>query len=166
MLNSDFMGVSPEWHLLRALSSRLWRHDAGAIRANPRLDYLEPSVDRVQVVGGNFLEGIPPGGDTLLLKTVVHDWDDARAAAILRNCRKMIPSTGKLLIIERELPEIGQPGQAEEAFLLDLEMLVMSPGGRERTRSEFAKLLSDTHFKLVRVVPTVSPVCIFEAQPA
>ena len=69
----------------------------------------------------------------------------------------------KLLIIERELPEVGEPGQPAEAFLLDLEMLVMTPGGRERTRSEFARLLSDTQFKLVRIVPTASPVSIFEA---
>ena len=123
-------------------------------------------VDRVQFVAGNFLEGVPPGGDTLPLKTVIHDWDDARAATILRNCRKAMTSTSKLLIIERELPEFGQPVQAAEPFLLDLEMLVMSPGGRERTRSEFAKLLSDTQFKLVRVVQTRSPVCVFEAQPA
>ena len=70
---------------------------------------------------------------------------------------------GKLLIIERELPGIGEPGQPAEAFLLDLEMLVMTPGGRERTRSEFARLLSETQFKLARVVPTASPLSIFEA---
>ena len=69
----------------------------------------------------------------------------------------------KLLVIERELPGIGEPGQTAEAFLLDLEMLVMTPGGRERTRSEFARLLSDTRFKLARVVPTASPLSIFEA---
>lgn len=70
---------------------------------------------------------------------------------------------GKLLVIERELPEVGEGGQAAEPFLLDLEMLVMTPGGRERTRSEFARLLSDTQFKLARIVPTTSPVSIFEA---
>ena len=69
---------------------------------------------------------------------------------------------GKLLIIERELPEIGEPGQTAEAFLLDLEMLVMTPGGRERTQGEFARLLSDTQFKLARIVRTASPVSIFE----
>src|SRR5215510_4387324 len=54
-------------------------------------------------------------------------------------CRKAIKSADKLLIMERELPELGQPGRAAEAFLLDLEMLVMMPGGRERTGSELAK---------------------------
>jgi len=74
-------------------------------------------------------------------------------------------SGGKLLIIERELPGIGKAGLSAEPFLLDLEMLVMTAGGRERTHSEFAKLLSDTQFRLVRSVPTASPVSIFEADP-
>lgn len=120
-------------------------------------------MDRVQTAGGSFFESVPAGGNTYLLKTVIHDWDDTRAMAILANCRRSMTAGGKLLIIERELPEIGEPGQTAEALLLDLEMLVMTPGGRERTRSEFARLLSDTQFKLARVVPTAAPISILEA---
>lgn len=120
-------------------------------------------IDRAQTMGGSFFESVPAGGNTYLMKTVIHDWDDARATAILSNCRRAMTVGAKLLIIERELPGIGVPGQTAEAFLLDLEMLVMTPGGRERTRSEFARLLSETEFKLARVVPTASPLSIFEA---
>ena len=122
-------------------------------------------IDRVQVVGGSFFHSVPLNGNTYLLKTVLHDWDDARGTVILRNCRKAMKSGDKLLIIERELPELGQPARAVEAFLADLEMLVMTPGGRERTGSEFAKLLSDSDFQLVRTTPTSSPISIFEAHP-
>ena len=73
--------------------------------------------------------------------------------------------TDKLLVIERKLPELAQPGRTAEAFLLDLEMLVMTQGGRERTGNEFAKLLTDADFKLVRTMPTSSPISIFEAHP-
>jgi O-methyltransferase domain len=120
-------------------------------------------MDRAQTVGGSFFESVPSGGNTYLLKTVIHDWDDARATAILANCRMVMNPGGKLLIVERELPEVGERAQSAEPFLLDLEMLVMTPGGRERTRSEFARLLSDTQFKLARIVPTTSSVSIFEA---
>ncbi len=120
-------------------------------------------IDRAQTAGGSFFDGVPSGGNTYMLKTVIHDWDDARARAILANCRRAMTAGGKLLIIERQLPEMGEPVQAAEPFLLDLEMLVMAPGGRERTRSEFARLLSDAQFKLARIVPTASPVSIFEA---
>jgi hypothetical protein len=120
-------------------------------------------LDRQQTVGGSFFESVPAGGGIYLLKTILHSWDDARATAILANCRRAMTVGDKLLIIERELPEVGEPGQTAEAFLLDLEMLVMTPGGRERTRSEFAGLLSDTQFKLARIVPTTSPLSVFEA---
>ena len=66
-------------------------------------------------------------------------------------------TSGTMLIIDRQLPELG---------LSDLEMLVMTDGGRERTRGEFEKLLSDTDFTLARTVPTNSPLSIFdEAYP-
>jgi O-methyltransferase domain/Dimerisation domain len=120
-------------------------------------------MDRQQTMGGSFFESVPAGGNTYVLKTVIHSWDDTRATAILANCRRAMTAGGKLIIIERELPEIGEPGQTAEAFLLDLEMLVMTPGGRERTRREFARLLSDTQFKLARIIPTTAPVSIFEA---
>jgi hypothetical protein len=122
-------------------------------------------IDRTQVVGGSFFDSVPSNGATYLLKTVIHDWDDARATSILRNCRRAMQPGDKLLIIERELPELGQPGRPAEAFLLDLEMLVMTPGGRERTCSEFAKLLMDADFELAGIIPTRSPLSIFEAHP-
>jgi len=120
-------------------------------------------VDRVQVVGGSFFESVPNGGNTYLLKTIIHDWDDARATLILRNCKKAMRPEDKLLIIERQLAELGRPGRPAGPFLLDLEMLVMTPGGRERTRGEYEKLLSDTGFRLTRTVSTSSPISIFEA---
>lgn len=124
-----------------------------------------PVGDRMQRVVGSFFDTVPSGGDTYLLKAIIHDWDDARAAAILRNCRSVMRVGSRLLLIDRELPEPGQPGRAVEAFLLDLEMLVMTPGGRERTRGEFAKLLAGAGFKLERSVPTRAPVSILEAVP-
>jgi hypothetical protein len=121
--------------------------------------------DRMQLVGGSFFDTVPAGGDTYLMKTVIHDWDDARATAILRNCRKAMTPASKLLLVERELPEPEQAGRTAEAFLLDLEMLVMTLGGRERTRSEFASLLDGAGFNLARIVPTGAPVSIIEAIP-
>jgi hypothetical protein len=122
-------------------------------------------ADRLQVVGGSFFDTVPAGGGTYLLKSIIHDWDDVRATAILRNCRTAMTPSSRLLVLDRELPEPGQPLHASEMFLLDLEMLVMTPGGRERTRAEFAKLLSDAELQLVRTLPTRSPLTIFEARP-
>jgi len=120
-------------------------------------------ANRCKVEGGSFLEKVPGSGDVYLLKQVIHDWDDARAAMILRRCRKCMPSAARLLIIERRMPEVAEPGTSAEAFFADLEMLVMN-GGRERTESEYRRLLADTGFRLLSVSHTASPLCVFEAQ--
>ena len=100
-----------------------------------------------------------------MMKTVIHDWDDARAARILANCRAAMTPADKLLLVERELPEMGQLLPASEPFLLDLEMLVMTPGGCERSRTEFQSLLADAGFNLAGVTPTAAAVSIIEARP-
>ncbi|WP_280831013.1 methyltransferase [Mycolicibacterium frederiksbergense] len=117
---------------------------------------------RCDVEGGSFFESVPTGGDAYLLKTVIHDWDDDQALQILRNVRGAIAPDGKLLLFEMVLPE-GAP--AHLGLLLDLEMLV-SAGGRERTRREYTELLSRAGFRLTRVLPTPTPLAIIEAVPA
>jgi hypothetical protein len=121
-------------------------------------------LDRVRIAGGSFFDKVPEGGNTYMLKAIIHDWDDARATRILRNCRSAMTERDKLLIIDRQMPDLGLKGNPD-SFLVDLEMLVMTPGGRERTGGEFAKLLSDSGFTLAKIVPTRSPVSILEAHP-
>jgi hypothetical protein len=75
-------------------------------------------------------------------------------------------SDGRLLIVERILPERAERKRAAEAYLVDLEMLVYTPGGRERTESEFRVLLSAAGFATLRIVPTSAPVSLIEARPA
>lgn len=123
-------------------------------------------ADRCAVEGGSFFEHVPSHGDTYLLKQIVHDWDDARASSILRCCRRCMPQDAKLLIIERRVPEPSEPTEPAETFFADLEMLVMTSGGRERTEAEFRKLLADAGFKHLRTLTTASPLCVFEAQLA
>ncbi|WP_067972514.1 methyltransferase [Mycolicibacter icosiumassiliensis] len=117
-------------------------------------------ASRCDIQSGSFFESVPAGGDTYLLKTVIHDWDDEQSLAILRNVRAAIAPGGKVLLFEMVLPE-GAP--AHLGLVLDLEMLVAA-GGQERTRREYAELLSQSGFELQRVVPTTSPLSIVEAR--
>jgi hypothetical protein len=123
-------------------------------------------ADRCRIEGGSFFDAVPAGGDAYVLKQVIHDWGDPQAAAILATVRKALSPEARLLVLDRVLPERVEQGHPVEAFLLDLEMLVMTQGGRERTEDEFRKLLSAAGFELKRVVPTTSPISIVEAQPA
>ena len=101
-----------------------------------------------------------------MLRGVIHDWDDARATAILAACRSAMASRGTILIVERVLPERSEYGRAANSYLLDLEMLVNTPGGRERRESEFRSILSDAGFAMTRRIPTATSTSIIEGRPA
>jgi hypothetical protein len=49
--------------------------------------------------------------------------------------------------------------------MLDIEMLVMTVGGKERTKDEFAELFASSGLRLSRIVPTERPICVIEAVP-
>ncbi|HEY7154858.1 MAG TPA: methyltransferase, partial [Gemmataceae bacterium] len=65
-------------------------------RANVKAAGLE---DRFTLTGGNFFETVPAGGDAYLMRHIIHDWNDEQCRTILRNCRKVVPPSGKLLLI-------------------------------------------------------------------
>ncbi|MZD03560.1 methyltransferase [Streptomyces sp. SID5785] len=96
-------------------------------------------ADRCEVVTGDFFASVPAGSDVYLLKGVVHDWDDARAAAILARVRAVLPPGGRVLIVEVVLPETVDGSQSPMMYLGDLNMLV-NVGGRERTAAQFREL--------------------------
>jgi hypothetical protein len=116
-------------------------------------------LPRCQLVAQNFFEGVPPGGDTYVVKRVLFDWTDEQALRILKNCRRAMSGDARLLIIE---PLIGGPNEQCPAHLYDMTFLVMLHG-RLRTADEYSRLLEQAGFKLRRVVPTDSDVSILEA---
>lgn len=119
--------------------------------------------NRVQTASGDFFKAVPGGGDAYIMKHIIHDWDDERAAAILRNIGRALHGKpqGKVILMEAVL----QPGnQPDLGKMIDLEMLMM-PGGKERSEAEFAALFASAGFELTRVVPTRSPLCVVEARP-
>jgi len=120
-------------------------------------------TDRCRVVSGDFFEAVPPEGDVYVLKHVVVDWDDERARRILQRCHAAMDPKAILLIIDRVLSP--QP-LAEEAlgYILDLTMLVVTPGGHVRTQAEFQQLLASAGFELARVIRTGGPTDIVEAR--
>jgi hypothetical protein len=119
--------------------------------------------NRVSLTAGDFFESVPSDGNIYIMKQVLHDWDDPRALAILKTCRKAMTAGAKLLIVELVVPEEGP--RALFGALLDLHMLVVH-GGRERTEAEFAKLLLASGYQLQHVISAPTPASIIEAQPA
>jgi hypothetical protein len=117
--------------------------------------------DRCRAEAGDFFRAVPAGGDVYLLESVLHDWDDARATAVLASCRLAMRPRSRLVVIERCLHE-GEPSPGD---LMDLHMLVIH-GGRERTAREYAALLEAAGLRQAGFHQAASGIALIEAAPA
>lgn len=116
---------------------------------------------RCGAVVGDFFVSVPEA-DLYILKSIVHDWDDRQSVTILRNCARALRPNGRVVIIERIIPEYGDPGAAA---LVDINMLVLLPG-RERNASQFAALLRASGLRLDRLSELASFLAVIEASSA
>ena len=103
---------------------------------------------------GDFFDGVPDGADGYILANVLHDWDDARAVQILAACRHAMATDGRVLIVERLIPD--DPADAVPVLFSDLNMLVFT-GGQERTNAEYGDLLAAAGLSLAKVQPVAAP---------
>jgi DNA-binding HxlR family transcriptional regulator len=102
--------------------------------------------DRAMFVSGNFFETIPSIADAIILKSVIHDWNDEHSSRIFRNCHRALPRDGTLLLVERVLPEMPTASDVDKAHIMsDLNMLC-GPGGLERSERQYRLLLEQTGF--------------------
>ncbi len=123
-------------------------------------------ADRCATIGGSFFEEIGSGADAIIMKAIIHDWDDDKCRVILDNCRKALPADGRLLVVDRVMPDRIEPGPAARfATFMDMNMMV-NPGGRERTADEFERLLAASGFKMAGTTDVFMGLSIIEAVPA
>jgi hypothetical protein len=120
---------------------------------------------RAEVLTGNIFEAVPAGGDAYVLKWILHDWDDASCAAILGNVRAAIRPGGRLLVVERVLPERPEASAAMRAMMMADLLMLVHLSGRERTEREFRALLEASGFRLERILPTGTQLAVIEAAP-
>src|SRR5262249_43015759 len=143
-------------------------------------------TERCTVVGGNFLEAVPSGGDLYLLSWILAGHDEAEARTILHHCpaamhaegkgrrqtgggreRKWPPepppptqSRGTLLLLDYIRPP--EPMPLASAFF-DLHMLVIL-GGVVRSEAEWRALLHASGFELTRILPLQPPFSVLEGR--
>jgi len=117
-------------------------------------------ADRCRVVEGSFFDPLPRGADAIVMKSIIHDWDDEQARRILANCRDAINPGGRVLVCEVLLPGKNEPSLLN---LIDLEMLVMS-GGRERTEPQYRELFESAGLRLSAVHPAAVGMSVLEAE--
>ncbi len=116
-------------------------------------------ASRCEILGGDFFEAVPEGGDLYIMQQVIHDWNDELAARILSNCRDVIADNGKILVVDAVI----KPGNSRDVNkFIDLQMLLINKGGRERTEQEFRKLFQNADLELLKIIPTASMFSIVE----
>jgi len=119
-------------------------------------------TDRVEVIGGDFFAAVPEGCDRYLLQAIVHDWDDDSCVRFLSNIREAMVDDGRILVLEFVMPEHDGDHFAKT---IDLEMLVDTGAGRERTRAEFDALFARAGLRVHRTTP-IALTTMFELERA
>lgn len=117
---------------------------------------------RVKMLECDFFREVPSGCRAIVMKSVIHDWEDEKARHILANCRRAVPADGALLLVEWGLEDGDRPALGK---LVDVAMLVMT-GGKERTTDEYRDLLASAGFRLNHATPTPAGMMVIEALPA
>jgi predicted transcriptional regulator/ubiquinone/menaquinone biosynthesis C-methylase UbiE len=151
--------------LLSAILARYENLEAILFDSEPVIQQAQAErggpLPRCELVAGDFFESVPHGGDTYILKFVLHDWYDEDAMRILKRCRQAMNDNARLLIIEGL---IERTDKLTITDVMDLTMLV-SVGGMERTENEYTALLEKSDFRLQRIVPTSAAPFVLEAAP-
>jgi hypothetical protein len=108
--------------------------------------------EQISMVPADFFEALPSGGDLYVLSRILHDWSDAAAAAVLRQCRAVMADAALLAVLEHVAPDEDIVGGSDQLDLAikDLNMLVLV-GGRERTLAAYRSLLESAGFDVVDI---------------
>jgi hypothetical protein len=131
------------------------------VKGAPPLLEAAGVADRCEVIGGDAFTAVPEGLETYLLSRVIHDWDDEHAIALLTRCHQAMRPQGKVLLVERVILTDSSP----QVLVLesDVQMLVLSYGGRERTDAEYRALLNAAGFEVTRLIAVLAPFYVIEA---
>ncbi len=112
----------------------------------------EQVAERCELVGGNFFESVPTGGDLYIIMESLGDWDDDRALMILKNCHRAMKGQAKLLLVNAMVPSGNEPSPAKS---LDVIVLVLS-ASHLRSEAEYRDLVASAGFRVARIIPTQS----------
>lgn len=138
-----------------------------AYLAEPAMRYLERAgvADRARFLPGDFFRSVPQGFDAYVMKFIIHDWDDERAACILRNCRAAAAPEARVMLLEQVVPDVLGTGLADQA-VIRADLTMMTVGGKERTAQEYRALLAGAGWWLERVSRASAEFSVLEAVPA
>ena len=111
-------------------------------------------AQRCAFIGANIFAGVPAGYALYTIKHVLHDWDDANAAAILRCIARAMDLQARLLIVEglldRPFTDTGVAPEPGYLHARNIEQRLWTPG-RVRTLPEFEALCAQAGLRIEHV---------------
>ncbi|MED6147827.1 hypothetical protein PIB30_047420 [Stylosanthes scabra] len=114
------------------------------------------SSENLKYVGGNMFEAIP-SADAVLLKCILHNWNDEECVKLLKKCKEAIITKkgkkGKVIIIDIVVGnENGDKGSLETQIFYDMAMMIFV-NGKERNEKEWSKLFFSSGFNNYKIIP-------------
>jgi len=98
---------------------------------------------------GDFFKNEIPKSDITILKKIIHDWGDEQVVKILRKVRQE-SKPKKVIVIDTLVSSEDQRISKVSKALMDMEMLIMHGGGRERKFKDFQNLAYESGYSLER----------------
>jgi O-methyltransferase domain len=115
---------------------------------------------RIEIFSGSFFEALPFKSDGIVLKRVLHDWDDAHCVQILSHCREALEDESSEIYVVESLIK----GQEDSSLLRIFDLLLLMVfGGIERSIEEYSSIFSQSGLKLKHVISTDSGMSILIA---
>ena len=114
-----------------------------------------PVANQISFAPGDFFSDALPEADLFALGRILHDWSEEKVLRLLARIYERLPADGAVLIAEKLLND-DRTGPSW-AQMQSLNMLVCTEG-KERTLSEYERLLDRVGFRDVQGCRTPSPL--------
>ncbi|KAF8404428.1 hypothetical protein HHK36_009313 [Tetracentron sinense] len=125
------------------------------------------STKLIDSIGGDMFEFIPQA-DVILLKSILHDWNDVDCVKILKRCKEAIPSKkegGKVIILDLVLNDDETDDKNKETQLLFDMFMMVTVGSKERSEDEWQKIFTVAGFTEYKIKPVLGIRSIIEIYP-
>ncbi|KAJ1698724.1 hypothetical protein LUZ63_007236 [Rhynchospora breviuscula] len=141
-------------------------HVRCAVLDLPHVVSDSPNDGIVKFVSGDMFNYIPPA-DAVLLKWILHDWNNEACIRILRRCKDAIPSKeagGKVIVLDAVVGLTSATISEEPQLLLDVVMMTLTEG-QERDENEWKCLFKEAGFSSYKIMPTIGFMSVIEVYP-
>ncbi|CAL1372571.1 unnamed protein product [Linum trigynum] len=128
-----------------------------------------PHPGNLEFMGGDMLESVP-SADAILLKWILHNWDDESCVKILKCCKAAVSGDegkkGKVIVIDMVMSEVGVEDDLSREIQLCFDLMMATLyNAKERNEMEWKGLFDAAGFSDYKIIRQIGPRSIIEAYP-